>query len=340
LVAPRQPEPLIRLSCTGAVGPAAAAAWTADSTGRSWTFVLAPSTVPVSATSVAAEWTARPEAATTLRQAGVESVIPLDDERLVVRLSSPSDSVPPVFADRTLSFVTDSLPQTGTTFILRRPETADLRDALDAGADILRTEDPDLAEYARHRGEFVVHPLPWSRTYLLIIPSGRAEFGGLVQGGDSAGFRAALARDAVHAEARGAEPPYWWSGLGRCPGSDSLSRSRPRVLVDSTAVVFAAEDAIARALAERVVALSDSPRIASASVPRRLLGAALSAASARAYVVAVPRVPLLRCREILTWPPDPTVMPLIDIRESAILRRGLPPLTVDFDGRLRPVERP
>jgi hypothetical protein len=339
-VAQAQPEPLIRLNCTGTARPGAAQTWTPDSSHRTWTFVLAPSAVPVSATSVAAQWTARPEAATTLRQAGVESVIPADDERLVVTLSSPSDSVPPVFADRTLSFVTDSSRQTGTTFVLRRPESADLRDALDAGADILRTEDPALAEYARRRGEFAVHPLPWSRTYLLIIPAGRAQLDGLTQSGDSAGFRAALARDAVHAEARGAERPYWWNGLGQCPGSDSLPGPRSRVLVDSNAVVFAAEDAVARALAERVVALSDNPRISTGSVPRRFLGAALSAATARAYVVAVPRVPLLPCREIAAWPPSPMVVPLIDLRESAIVRRGLPPLTVDFDGQLRPVEVP
>jgi hypothetical protein len=294
----------------------------------------------VSAPSVAAEWTARPEAATTLRQAGVESVIPLDEERLVVRLRAPSDSVPSVLADPALSFITDSLPQSGPRFVLRPPASADLRDALDDGADILRTEDPSLAEYARQRGEFVVHPLPWSRTYLLIIPAGRGGLDGLVQRGDSAGFRAALARDAVHAEARGAERPYWWEELGQCPGADTLPRLRGRVLVDSNAVVFPAEDPVARALAERVVALSDSPRIATASVPLRLLDAALTAPLARAYVVAVPRMPLLPCREIASWPPGPTVVPLIDIRESAIARRGIPQLTVDFDGRLRPVEAP
>jgi hypothetical protein len=174
----------------------------------------------------------------------------------------------------------------------------------------------------------------------LIIPGARVELDGLIQGDDSAGFRAALARDAVHAEARGAERPYWWDGLGQCPGSDSLSRPRPRVLVDSNAVVFAAEDAVARALAERVVALSDNPRISTGSIPQRFLAAALSAASARAYVVAVPRTPLLPCREIATWPPDPRIVPLIDVRESAIARRGIPLLTVDFDGRIRPVEAP
>jgi hypothetical protein len=33
-------------------------------------------------------------------------------------------------------------------------------------------------------------------------------------------------------------------------------------------------------------------------------------------------------------------VPLIDVRESAIARRGIPLLTVDFDGRIRPVEAP
>jgi len=32
------------------------------------------------------------------------------------------------------------------------------------------------------------------------------------------------------------------------------------------------------------------------------------------------------------------VVPLIETRRSVVVRRGVPPITVDFDGRLRAVE--
>lgn len=336
VVARRRPEPLIRLDCFGAARPGAAESWTPDSSYRTWTLVLAPSALGVTAASAAAEWRTRPEAATTLRYAGVASVIPLDERRLVVTLDRPTDSVPALFADPSLGLVTDSLPPTGTTFVARRPSSGDPRDALDAGADILRTGDPVLLEYARTRNELTVHPLPWSRTYVLVIPPGRDEFGALIPG-DSAAFRAGLARDAVRTEARGAEPPFWWDRLGPCPTPPPLP---PPQGVTANSVVHAFEDTVARALAGRIVALSDRPVTATSWLPARLMGEALRNGLARAYVVAVPRTALVPCREVAGWPAGATVIPLIDTRMSAIVRRGVPRLTVDFDGGLRTVDGP
>jgi hypothetical protein len=34
------------------------------------------------------------------------------------------------------------------------------------------------------------------------------------------------------------------------------------------------------------------------------------------------------------------VIPLVDTRMSAIVRQGVPPLVVEFDGAIRPVEGP
>lgn len=332
-----QSQPLIRLDCLGAPRPAAAESWSADSSHRSWTFVLARSPSGITPGTVAAEWRARPEAAMTLRQAGVASLVPLDNRRLVVTLHWASDSLPVLFADPSLSLVTDSLPPTGTTFVLRRPVSGDLRDALDDGADIARTGDPTLADYARTRGEFAVHPLPWTLTYLLILPADPSGLDSLISE-DSTAFRAALARDAVHTEARGAEPPYWWDAPGDCPVRDSVPRSLPPPFAN--AVAFTSGDAVARALAERVVALSSNPTTSTASLPERVMARALPAGSASAYVISVPRLPLLPCREVARWPADARVIPLIDTRMSAIVRRGVPPLTADFDGRLRPADQP
>jgi len=279
----------------------------------------------------------RPDAATTLRHADVASVIPLDERRLVVTLDRPTDSVPALFADPSLGLVTDSLPPSGTTFVARRAGGGDPRDALDAGVDILRSGDPAVLEYARTRNDFTVHPLPWSRTYVLVVPPGNEGIGALIPT-DSAAFRAGLARDAVHVMARGAEPPFWWDDMGPCPGIDPLPppQSAPR----TDAIVYPREDAVARALAERVVALSDQSTTSTRGLSDHAMAEAIRDGFGRAYVLAVARPALVPCREIAGWPAGSTLIPLIDTRMSAIVRRGVPRLTVDLDGALRPVDAP
>ena len=333
----RQPEPLIRLDCVGVARPGAAESWTPDSSHRTWTFVLATSALDVSAGDAATEWVTRPDAATTIRHAGIASVIPLDERRLVVTLDRPTDSVPALFADPSLGLVTDSLPPGGTTFVARRVGGGDPRDALDAGVDILRSGDPAVLEYARTRSDFTVHPLPWTRTYVLVVPPEREGIGDLIPT-DSAAFRAGLARDAVHVMARGATPPFWWDEMGPCPGLevDPPPQSAPR----TDAVVYPGEDAVARALAERVVALLDQPTMAARGIPGRAMAEAIGNGFGRAYVLAVARPALVPCREIAGWPAGSTLIPLIDTRMSAIVRRGVPRLSVDLDGALRPVDVP
>jgi hypothetical protein len=334
-VAGPQPEPVIRLDCTGAARPGAAEAWMPDSTGRAWTLVLAASALEVSAGSAAAEWRTRPEAATTLRHAGIASVVPLDERRLVVTLDRSYDSVPRVFADPSLALVTDSTPVVGPTFILRR-FTGDPRDALDGGADILPTDDPELLEYARARDELLVHALPWSRTYVLIIPPGQHGFEGLIPA-DSATFRAGLARDAVRVEARAAEGPYWWTGAGPCPEAERSATASARGL---RLTAQAWDDPVGRAIAERLVARSGGPMRVTGGLDPRSPVPTIHSELGTAYVVPVPRTALVPCREIAAWPAGATVVPLIETRRSVVVRRGVRPLTVDLDGRLRATEAP
>ena len=51
-----------------------------------------------------------------------------------------------------------------------RPAGGDQRDLLDAGVDLLVTDDPGAVAYAATRADFSSVPLPWDRTYVLLAP--------------------------------------------------------------------------------------------------------------------------------------------------------------------------
>ena len=333
-VARAQPVPLLRLDCTGAPRAAAAESWTSDEAGLTWTLALAGSALDVTAGTAAAEWRTRPEASATLRHAGVATVVPLDRRRLAITMTRPHESVPAAFADRSLALVTDSGPVTEATLALR-PVAGDPRDALDAGADLLPTDDPELLEYARARRGFLVHPLPWSRTYVLVIPPGQRGFDNLIPR-DSAAFRAGLARDAVRVEARAAEGPFWWTTAAPCPEAKSSATPSARGL----GLTALESDPVGRALAERLVALSGTPMQVIGGMHPRSPIPTIRSESGAAFVVPVPRLALVPCREIAAWPAGATVVPLVDARRSVIVRRGLPPVAVEFDGRLRAADAP
>ena len=59
----------------------------------------------------------------------------------------------------------------------------------------------------------------------------------------------------------------------------------------------------------------------------------------RGVVRALPRRALVPCREA-GWPGGVAVRPLVDTRASAVVRRGLPPLAVEWDGIVRPAASP
>ena len=68
------------------------------------------------------------------------------------------------------------------------------------------------------------------------------------------------------------------------------------------------------------------------------LPAAIESGADRAYVVGLPRQTLVPCRDALRWPAGARLLPLIDTRAYAIIRKGTRPLTVDWDGTLRIVD--
>ena len=314
----------VRLDCLGRPIPGLASAWSRDSTGRAWTLTLA------NAGAVAGAWSRAPEAAAALSFAGVASVVPLDDQRLVVSFRRPHDSLPALFADPALGLPRDSVIGP----MLRAMPVADARDAIDRGADIIRSADPTVLDYAASRSGSTVVPLPWDRTYALVLPEASPGLG-LIPGADTAAFQSALAGDAVRTEARGAMAPFWWT-TAECGPNPSGHSSRSA----SSAVLYSQDDAVARALAARLVAMSDAPNTVARGVSPTQLAAALRAGSERAYVIALPREALVPCREMADWPPGASALALIDTRARLVLRDGVPPLEVEHDGALRPARNP
>jgi hypothetical protein len=322
----------VRLDCRGQVLPGLAKAWDTDSTGLIWTLTLKDDArryynLPMSAHDVVAAWNERKAVEGSM---ALQSAVPLDDRRISVTLITPQDSVPKILADPSFSLAIDPAQRPpGVKF--KSEAGVDPRDALDRGAGLIVTRDPALVEYVAGRPEFAAFGLPWSRTYVLLQPAVAGELD--IVGDDAE--RRSLARDAVSADARAAEPPFWWNEAMACPAGGA-SGPTPT----SARVVYVRGDEVARGLAERMVALAGSGTgLRAAALEPADLAARLRTGSDRAYVVALPRRTLAPCRESAAWPKDARIQPLIDTRAHAIVRRGAPPLTVEWDGTVRVLPR-
>jgi hypothetical protein len=101
------------------------------------------------------------------------------------------------------------------------------------------------------------------------------------------------------------------------------------------AIVYSAEDSVARDLAERIVALAGG-KMTARGLAADSFGVALRLGTERGYVLGLPRQALVPCRESATWPLGATVLPLVDVRPYAVLRRGA--LAVEWDAAVRPAE--
>jgi hypothetical protein len=181
------------------------------------------------------------------------------------------------------------------------------RDAIDAGAVIVATEDLGLIAYAAARPELDVTPLPWDRTYLRLASGALAPLGG------------EFASEAVRVDARRAEPLSCDTLVhGAAPGSASVSPGR---------VVYEAGDRTARELAERVVALLENTTATAIGLGPAELDAALRAGDEVAYIVSVPRFAERGCDALATlarrapWLSPHAIVPLIDTRVHAIVPR-------------------
>jgi hypothetical protein len=341
---------LIRLDCHGKVRPGLAESWSSESGG--WVLTLRegaafPVLGPMAAFHAASMLRALAFTDTaSARALGVDSAFELDDRRLqLVMRNSFRDSVPRFLADPAMVLIDGlasqngkgerslAIPQRGSlpAIDFRAELEGDPRDRLDRDIDLVVTRDPTLVDYVSNRPEFAVFPLPWSRTYVL-LESGQS--GDLASALGASSVRTSLAKDAVRADARAAEPPYWWRNLTACRTASAWQASPT-----SSRIVYRKDDQVARGLAERIVALaSTSPSLRAAGMEAPEFAKAMRDGSERAYILGLPRQSLIPCRDAAAWPAKAQVLPLIDTRAYAIVRDGAPTLTVEWDGTIRIAE--
>ena len=370
-------ETLIDVDCDGAARPALAASWTFDATRTRVTLSLRggaqfSSGKSVTAADVLAAWqttAARSMAPGQLarRIAGGTTIV--DEHTLVVSLPDTAwlvlaDPILAVYEPRSADgwpastgayrvessdvsagalVLAPMAPSTNPYLIARPVPSGDLRDAIDAGADVLVAVDPLVASYAAARATLAAVPLPWTRTYVLALPTAALRLSQLLSQPDSqsVALRASLARDAVRAQARPAESPSWWDAPANCGAAlDAPTATREQ---RSNRVVYRREDATARGLAARLVAL-DSRTVAAGLLPNEF-ARALREGGDVAYVLDLPAHSLSPCTDLAAlrsaapwlasgFATDARLLPLVDTRETALINRKRVSATVDWSGTL------
>jgi hypothetical protein len=360
-------ETLVRVDCEGQAVPGLAASWQFDASKNTWIVTLRQNArfsddTPVTAAGVASSWMSagvelRPEVRRLVR-----SVMPVDDRTLEIVLRSQSGSAPLPLAHTDLAIAKpvpglawplgtrstriDSVAATpaaaGPPVITLAGATPsrvrflvspgrDGRDLLDQGVDLLLTRDPTTLGYAATLPQFVSAPLQWQRTHVLLTP-GRSR----TAPSFSEQERRALAQDAVRGEARGAEGPFWWESLSNC---EAVSSQAPAQAASTTGrIVYDADDGAARDLAERLVGIRTYQR--ATGLTGEALALALRRGNEAGYVLSLDRRPLDPCREMqvlsdnVGWIDPQTIVPLVDTRLQAIVRRGRSGLITEWDGAL------
>ncbi|HEX6308507.1 MAG TPA: ABC transporter substrate-binding protein [Longimicrobiales bacterium] len=353
-------DTLVRLDCTGTLVPALATSWSSDD-GRTWSFQLERGAAfhdgsPVTAAAVARAWM---DAAVP----GLAEVAAAGQHELRVTLHERSDAH--IFAHPSLSIArpvggawpagTGSFVPAGTgselvllkrTADARAPDTIELRRirgdaraAIDAGVDVLVSGSADVVAYARARADYSLAALPWTRTYILLTPSVDAE-----PVPPPAAALAALAHDAVRADARPAQAPFWWE-------SCATAQRGPTVQGRASEIVYLRDDESGRELAERIAALVWPQGSAPAWLRDRLpdgytlprvtpmdeagLQVALQQGSALAAIVSSPRMRGMDCDDAGVVADGWSVLPLIDTRDYLIHRAGSGRIGVDGYGTIR-----
>ena len=258
----------------------------------------------------------------------------------------PDAEPPRTAAASVIALTRDNLPS--IRFLIG---SGDARDLLDQDVDLLITRDPAALDYASTLPQFDSVPLAWQRLHVLLAPGRLRPSPSL-----SESARQALASDAIRGEARGAQGPFWWESA-TCEAARALPRSQSSP--PAPRIVYDAGDSAARDLAERFVGLARASDPGAATFldvllpdrPRRtyqrasaLVGEVLAQTRRlgrdAGYIASVDSRPLEPCRDVqelmdtAPWLDPGTIVPLVETRMKAIVRRGRAGLTAEWNGGL------
>jgi hypothetical protein len=302
-------DTLFRLDCDGVPRPALATGWQRTGDGHGWIVTLGDATADV-----VAAWTPLPA---RLVSAGVESIQREGEHQLRFTLSRPNDSLPAALSEPVLGLPRRTVDpdQVALPVLRTHPPPSDLRDAVDAGTDIVVTADPGTLDYARRQPELAVVPLPWSEVYLLLSAQP------LAAAADPR-FREALARDVVRADARPADP---------APTAMGCSSSVPPARATDSRLAYLAGDPTAASLAARLVALGAAgPRGTAMPLERADLEQRIARGELGSAIVPVAAFPNGGCPAA-----GYAVTPLVETRGHLVARRDGPVIRRDAFGVLR-----
>ena len=264
----------------------------------------------------------------------------------------------------------------GPVLVLRTMRSADARDFIDRGVDVLVTSDRRVTDYASTRPELHLRPLQPDRAYVLLSTARSAADAPLIVPDDDprwAVLRASLARDVIRTSSPRA-PDRWWGSheqAAACavtPPESAPAWSALTAAPRARRLVYSADDPVSGDLARRLVALAtyDGGASTESSALRELLpellesgagplvAAALSdgelTASLRrgadlGYLLALPRRSLDACaawRQLAVrapWVGAPVPALLAEAGPTLITGPRAPGLIVEWDNALRVVTR-
>ena len=335
-------ETLTRLDCGGSAKPGLAKAWSIERDDQHWRIILRSNATfsdgsRVTGADVVASLAGHLGARDSLTAPDAQTVLftlAQPDSELPRRLADPAFAVSKAVTGsaplgttpfRVTEWTTDhvaGVPVNGTlrTVFFRLAPGGDARDLLDQNADVVLTDDPAALEYARGRDAFLVVPLPWAWTYVLVGPSLTGAVSDVTQG-------------AVRGDVRAALPPFPWTDTPRCPAAAPIGASATAL----RRIAYPAADRVARDLAGRLVALAASGQAleGGAVLALPLAGDAfdlsMAARSEFAFVAPVPRKIYAHCYAL----PRGAVTALVDARANIVIRHGTTGLALEWDGTPR-----
>jgi hypothetical protein len=183
------------------------------------------------------------------------------------------------------------------------------------GDSLLVTRERTIIDFASASERFIVTPLRWDLTYLLVARSPHDLLP--VEGAGVDQLRRDLASNAVRISARPAGLLYWWNGRTPCDSSiAAAARLRP-------AVGYPADDPTAGLIASRLAAVASSSAdlVVAEPLAQRELGFALADGRLAGVVMPIGTTAGSELPSSLAC--NATLTPLIDVR-AHLIHRVLP----------------